>query len=56
MIVFNLAFLFWGEFLSLIQIFQIIEVAKILICETEVQRWKWNLGDVCVCIRDKKLC
>ena len=65
--VFNLAFLFWGEFLSLIQIFQVTEITQLLVKETKIQRWKWNLKrfvcdsvwvcvsvkvHVCVCICD----
>ena len=40
MTVFNLSFFFWCGFLSLIQIFQITEIAKLLVWETKVQRWK----------------
>ena len=36
MTIFNLVFLFWGEILSLLQLFQIIEIAKLLVCETKV--------------------
>ena len=38
MTVFNLAFYFGGEFLLLIQIFQIFEIAELLFLETKVQK------------------
>ena len=47
--VFNLTFLFWGVFISLIQIFQIIEIAQLLVWETKIQKWKWNF-QWCVCV------
>ena len=51
MTVFNLAFLVRGEFLSLIQIFQIFEIVKLLFWETTFQRWKGNLqSSMCVCV------
>ena len=48
MTVFKLAFYFWGEFLSLIQIFYIIEITKLLVWETKIQRWNFSL-QWCVC-------
>ena len=47
----NLAFFVRGEFLSLIQIFQIFEIVKLLFWETKFQRWKGNLqSSMCVCM------
>ena len=47
----NLAFFVRGEFLSLIQIFQIFEIVKLLFWETKFQRWKGNLqSSMCVCV------
>ena len=40
----------FSEFLSLIQIFQIIEIAQLLVWEIKIQRWKWSL-QWCVCVR-----
>ena len=48
MTVFNLAFLFSGEFLSLIQIFQIIEMR-----DKSSKEMKMEPSVMCVCMCDK---
>ena len=49
MTVFNLAFLFWGEFLSLIQTLQIIEIAKLWF-ERQNSDMKMEPAVMCVCV------
>ena len=58
MTVFSLALLFWSQFLSLIQICQIIDIAKLQVLEAKVQIWKWNpqcVCVVCVCVIKSEL-
>ena len=46
MTVFSLAILFWGEFSLLIQMFQIIETAKLLFWEEKFRDKKGTFGKV----------
>ena len=50
MTAFNLAFLFWGEFLSLIQIFKIIKIAKILRDKISEMKMEPSVTCVCLCV------